>query len=77
MVGVVHGTEDNEGFTLYHNGAEVEQARTKEATAYSTISEPLVTFGHGQGPEVGLDELLIWFRELSTDEVQALFNSYS
>ncbi len=76
MVIVLHGTENGDGFSLYHNATEVARDRFLANTGYNHYSEPDITVGSNSNSVIGLDEFIIWLEELDLTEIQTLFNSY-
>ena len=64
---VVHGLAEGEGFSVYFNG-------TKQGTV--TTLQHTATLTSGSSSDVAVDELVIWLRELTEEQVEMLFNFY-
>lgn len=63
----------NESFYLhvYYDGVEVIAAQTDGAI---TDTDPEVSFTHGSSGSSGMDEIGVWTRDLSSDEVTELYS---
>ncbi len=74
VVVVVHGSHHWESLNVYNN-AQFIGSSNQTATKYQAVSDPLIKLGD-VGVEVALDELGIWLRDLSPEEIGILYNSY-
>ncbi len=71
----VHGTNDDEGFSVYLNGASAGSATTLIPSHYNHTIQPRINLGHRKAA-VGLDDLIIWMKELTDRQIYYLFTSY-
>ena len=83
MTIVYHGPNNGEGFTVYHDGTQVEHDDTRYYTGFSYTTGPgVVVIGRGYTDEddhytsVAVDELTMWNRQLSFQEIQDIFDMY-
>ena len=78
---VYHGPNDGEGITVYHDGTQVEHDDTRYNRSYTTGPGSMVigrkyTNRDDYYTSVVVDELTMWNRQLSVQEIQDIFNLY-
>ena len=80
---VLHGTYSSGGFTVYHNMARAARVTNKRSGSYSSgggnmvIGRRFVNQGStSEYSSITVDELMIWDRELTSQERSSLYNLY-
>ena len=78
---VYHGPNNGEGFTVYYHGVEVGHEHTRYNRSY--ITDPDFMFIGRRWTDmdnlytsVCMDELTMWNRQLSVQQIQDIFNIY-
>ncbi len=72
MVTVIHGVTDGKGFSVYFNATRQATDTNLANTAATGKNLSSMEFG----PNVAVDEFVIWLRELTPEQVQMLYNFY-
>ena len=81
MALVYHGPNNGQGITVYQDGTQVEHDDTRYNQLYTRGSGSMVigrkyTFKDDHYTSVAVDELTMWNRQLSVQEIQDIFNMY-
>ena len=81
MTIVYHGPNNGEGFTVYHNGIGVAHDNFRSASSHNAGPGSMVigrtfTDVDDEYASVCVDELTMWNRQLSFQEIQDIFNMY-